>query len=80
MMKVLGLDISSARTGVVVLEGNERSFSRVAMTYIDLTKHEGMWAKVDETRRFFEEMAASEQFQNLDHISAEEALLGLNLF
>ena len=75
MMRILGLDISSARTGVVVLDGDDRTFSRVVMTHIDLTKREGMWEKVDETRGFFQERAASEGFQGLDGIAVEEALL-----
>lgn len=75
-MRILGLDVSSTCTGVTILEGDARSFVRVHMSHIDLTKKcDDIWDKIDVVRSFLDANFRSGLLQNIDHVGIEEALI-----
>lgn len=72
MLKVMGLDISSSIIGVAIIENNTK-FRH--LQYVDLTKNNDIWEKIDHVRNFFIEKFSLPEFQNITNIAVEEALL-----
>lgn len=75
-MKVLGLDVSSSIIGVSVIETESKAIKRLVLEHIDLTKDDDIWKKIDHVRAYLTSAAQRPEFQGLDHIGVEEALLG----
>ena len=69
---ILGLDVSTSITGVVLIEG--MGFENIKfIDHIDFKKCEDLWQKVDHAREFL--IDVKEKHGNPDHVYIEESLM-----
>jgi len=74
-MKVIGLDVSTSCTGVALLEGTSVSYSILKLDHIDFKKCVTFWDKADHVRQVFDEWKQLPEFQNIDKVAVEAAMM-----
>jgi len=70
-MSVLGLDISTTYTGVVVLEKNDPPII-LTLDHIEFKKCKTLWDKVDVVKSYFEAAKKKPEFANVRSIMIED--------
>ena len=74
-MKVIGFDISTAITGLAIIEGDSRSCSIIKLDHIDFKKCKTLWQKADKVYETLMLNKETPEFQNIEKIAVEDAML-----
>jgi hypothetical protein len=71
-MKTLGLDISTSVVGISIVQ----DLSPILLEYVDLTRCENFWEKVDVMTKYLTELKTKDIAQEIKYVGVEEALIG----